>query len=56
MTNYSCVWCHRGFLPPQLMYEGKTVACLPKTNLPSDWHVTFTPFHWANEQTTVKYI
>ena len=44
------------FLPPQLIYQGKTVACLPSTRFPSDWHVTYTPTHWANESTTLAYI
>ena len=29
------------YLPPQLIYQGKTVACLPSTRFPSDWHVTY---------------
>ena len=44
------------FLPPQLIYQGKTVASLPSTRFPSDWHVTFTPTYWANKSTTLAYI
>jgi len=33
-------------LPHQIMYQGKTEACLPRTRFPSDWHVTHTPNHW----------
>ena len=44
------------FLPPQLIYQGKTTACLPSTKFPSNWHITFTPTHWANESTTLAYI
>jgi len=33
------------FLPPQLIYEGKTKACLPKVNFPQGWDVTCTPNH-----------
>ena len=44
------------FLPPQLIYQGKTTACLPSTKFPSSWHITFTPTHWANEVTTLAYI
>ena len=29
---------------------------MPKANFPDDWRDTFTASHWANEQTTVKYI
>ena len=32
-----------GFLPPQIIYGGKTPACLPKTSFPPDWHVTLHP-------------
>ena len=45
------------FLPPQLIYAGKTPACLPKTvKFPVDWYVMYTPNHWANESTMLKYI
>ena len=44
------------FLPPQLIYQGKTTACLPSTRFPSNWHITFTATHWANEETTLSYI
>ena len=45
------------FLPPKLIYQDKTTACLPpRTRFPSDWHITFTPTHWANESTTLAYI
>ena len=30
------------FLPPQIIYKGKTVKCLPSTEIPPDWHITFT--------------
>ena len=40
------------FLPPQHIYQGKTTACLPSTKFPSNWHITFTPTHRANEVTT----
>ena len=44
------------FLPPQLIYQGTTAACLPRTKFPTDWHVTCSPNHWANEATTKEYI
>ena len=43
------------FLPPQVIYGGKTPACLPKASFPADWHVTYTPNHWANEETMMDY-
>jgi len=27
-------------LPAQLIYGGKTPACLPDTKFPSEWHIT----------------
>ena len=42
------------FLPAQIIYTGKTKKCLPKYDFPSNWHVTYTPNHWANEDTTVN--
>lgn len=45
------------FLPPQVIYSGKTTRCLPNSvTFPKDWHVMFTPNHWANETTTEAYI
>ena len=44
------------FLPPQLIYKGKTKACLPKVDFPESWDITFTHNHWANEDTVLRYI
>ena len=41
------------FLPPQLIYQGKTTTC---HNFPNDWHVTYTPNHWSNEDKMIGYI
>ena len=38
------------FLPPQVIYKGKTPKCLPNIEFPMGWHVTFTHNHWANEK------
>ena len=43
-------------LPFQLIYQGKTSACLPKVKLPKDWLLSFTPNHWSNEDKTEEYI
>ena len=43
-------------LPLQLIYQGKTSACLPRYVFPKDWNVTFTANHWSNEQKTKEYI
>ena len=44
------------YLPPQLIYAGKTSKSLPKVDFPSGWCVTFTDNHWANEYTTLQYL
>jgi hypothetical protein len=44
------------FLPPQLIYTGKTPACHPKITFPPDWHITHTSNHWANEETMKDYV
>ena len=44
------------FLPPQLVYQGKTTRCLPHYDFPSDWHITFSANHWSNEDTMKEYI
>jgi len=44
------------FLPTQVIYAGKTPACLPKDKLPDGWNVTFTPNHWSNEETNLHSI
>ena len=44
------------FLPVQLVYQGKTTKCLPDIDFPETWHITYTPNHWCNSVTTIKYI
>ena len=40
------------FLPPQLIYQGKTPKCLPSVRFPPDWNITYSENHWSNEQTS----
>ena len=44
------------FLPPQLIYQGKTKKCLPHFKFSDNWDVTYSENHWANEDTTRQYI
>jgi len=46
----------RKFLPPQVIYAGKSPACLPKVTILNGWNLTFTPNHWSNEQTIMTYL
>ena len=44
------------FLPPQIVYQGKTSRCLPHVDFPDGWHVTYSANHWCNEITMKDYI
>ena len=44
------------FLPPQLVYQGKTTRCLPGVEFPEGWHITHSENHWSNEYTMKEYI
>ena len=44
------------FLPPQLVYKGKTERCLPQYQFPESWDITFSPNHWSNELTMKDYV
>lgn len=44
------------FLPLQLLYQGKTTRCHPQYSYPSGFDVWHTPNHWANEETTMRFI
>ena len=44
------------FLPIQLVYQGKTMKCLPKFQFPDGWDITHTSNHWCNEYTMHQYI
>ena len=44
------------YLPPQLIYKGKTERCHPKISFPNGWDVWHTDNHWCNEVTTKRYI
>ena len=45
ITAVVCGSLSGNLLPFQLIYQGKTAACLPKFELPQDWHVTCTTNH-----------
>ena len=47
------------YLPPQLLYKGKTVKCHdchPSAIFPDGWDVWHTDNHWSNEETMRRYI
>ena len=43
-------------LPPQVIYQGKTVGCHAKITFPDDWHITHSESHWSNEATMLQFI
>ena len=45
-----------GFLPVQLIYQGKTNRCQLTYPFPREFHVTQTKNHWANENTSLDLI
>ena len=40
-------------LPTQVIYAGKTPACLPNCDYPPEWYLTYSENHWSNEQTMI---
>ena len=56
ITGVFCATLAGGFLPFQLIYQGKTTGCLPHFKFPVDWNVTFTPNHWSNEEKMLEYV
>ena len=44
------------FLPPQIIYEGKTERCHPKGSVPDGWDIWHSSNHWSNEDTMVRYV
>ena len=44
------------FLPLQLVYEGKTIHCLPQVEFPRGWHITYSSTHCSNETTMKEYV
>jgi len=56
ITAVFCVTKSGHYLPPQIIYAGKTARSLPKSKFPTDWHVTFTENHWSNQVTTLQYV
>ena len=56
ITAVVCGTLSGDFLPLQLIYAGKTTACLPNAKFPKDWLLSYTPNHWSNEDKTKEYI
>jgi len=50
ITAVFCASLAGKFLPAQLIYQGKTMACLPWFVFPDNWDVTYTPNHWRQDE------
>ena len=44
------------YLPPQLIYQGKTNRCHPQVPIPEGWDIWHSDNHWSNEETMKRYI
>ena len=44
------------FLPPQLIYGGKTTQSLPKYEFPKSFSLSVNPTHYSNSQESIKFI
>ena len=56
ITAVLCGTLTGDFLPPQLIYKGKTKRCHPVFSFPSDWLISHSPNHWSNESTMIEYV
>uniref|UniRef100_A0A1X7UB16 DDE-1 domain-containing protein n=1 Tax=Amphimedon queenslandica TaxID=400682 RepID=A0A1X7UB16_AMPQE len=43
-------------LPPQLIYQGRTVGCYSKLTFPTHWNVTHSEGHWSTTETRIEYL
>ena len=43
------------FLPPQIIYQGKSSACHSDYDFPLALNITHSPNHWANTETQLEY-
>ena len=42
------------YLPPQLIYQGKTKSCHPASEVPEGWDIWHSHNHWSNEETMLQ--
>ena len=45
ITGLLAVTASATLLPPQLIYQGKTVGCHPRITFPQEWNVTHSDNH-----------
>ena len=56
ITIVICATASGIFLPFQVIYQGKTAACLPRFVFPDNCNVTFTENDLSNKEKTLEYV
>jgi len=56
LTAVLAVTAAGGYLPQQLLYQGKMPKCHPQVAFPDGWDVWHSEYHWSNEITMKSYI
>ena len=56
LTAVLAVTAAGDYLPPQLLYQGKTPKCHPQVTFLGGWDVWHSENHWSNEITMKRYI
>ena len=56
ITADLAVTMSRQYLPPQLIYQGKTKHCHPAGEVPEGWDIWHSHNHWSNEETMLRYV
>ena len=54
ITAVFCGSAMGNFLPPQIIYQGKTERCHPHFKFPLDWDMTHSLRHWSMEETMIQ--
>ena len=44
------------FLPPEIIYQGKTTQCHSAVDFPHDWDIWHTETHWSNTESMLRYV
>ena len=48
VTRVFCSTMEGEFLPPQILYEGRTERCHPANSFPAEWDIWHSDTHWSN--------
>ena len=56
MTAVLAITAAGDYLPPQLLYQGRTPKCHPQVSFPAGWDVWHSHNHWSNAITMKRHI